>query len=90
MSAEDDTIISTKQIVIEEETATTEEMNEEELEDEKDPEYTNMLQDIFQDELIDSLFQEFSSYIQREALPICAFLNRDGIEKIIDSLSTFK
>lgn len=63
-------------------------LDSKEEEEEEDEEFLLMLQDLFQDEVVDSLFCEFSDYIQTNALPICGFLNRDGIEKIIDKLQS--
>jgi hypothetical protein len=92
MSGEDDLIFPTSKELKNEEVKEDDRSNEEittneEEDDGIDPDFTNIMQDIFQDELVDSLFYDIFDYIKENALSICGFLNRDGIEKIIDKLS---
>ena len=52
--------------------------------DETASDHEQYLQDCFQDELVDDIFNDIEDYIRDQAIPICEYLTRDSVEEIID------
>lgn len=42
------------------------------------------LQNCFQDELVNDIFDDIEDYIRTQAIPICEYLTRDSVEEMID------
>ena len=51
-----------------------------------DSSYEKYLQDDFQDSIVENIFTEMAEYVDRMAIPLCEYINREDIEDIIDSL----
>ena len=51
---------------------------------EVDPKHTQYLQDSFQDEIIENIYEKVSTYIRDQALPLCENIEYDDIEEIIN------
>jgi hypothetical protein len=52
-----------------------------------DPDYVSYLQDSFQDEIVNDIFENILKYIDKTGIPICEYLTRDDIEIIIQDIS---
>jgi hypothetical protein len=60
-------------------------VEEEENLDDIDPEYENMLQNNFQDEVVSNIFSDIAKYVDSQALSFCEYIIKDDIEQIINS-----
>uniref|UniRef100_A0A6C0KSH1 Uncharacterized protein n=1 Tax=viral metagenome TaxID=1070528 RepID=A0A6C0KSH1_9ZZZZ len=52
-----------------------------------DPEYLIYLQNSFQDDIIDSLFEQIKNYVKDTGIPFCEYLTKEDIEIIIQELA---
>lgn len=55
--------------------------------DDLDPEYVEYLQNSFQDEIVNDLFEKIKIYVKDNAIPICEYLEREDVEIIIQELA---
>jgi hypothetical protein len=62
--------------------------SENENQHEMDPEHIEFLQNQFQDEIVDGIFENIVEYIRETAIPLCEFMSKDDIEVIIDELQS--
>ena len=53
-----------------------------------DPEHIEFLQNQFQDEIVESIFESIVEYIHETAIPMCEFMTKDDVEVIIDELQS--
>ena len=60
----------------------------EDNQDEIDPEHIEYLQNQFQDDVVDAIFENIVDYIKEHAVPLCEFMTRDDVEVIIDELQS--
>lgn len=61
---------------------------EDEETDDTDPEHLQYLQDQFQDDLVNEIFENIVDYIRDSALPLCEFMTTDDVEVVIDELQS--
>ena len=54
--------------------------------DDFDEEFFEYLQDEFQDELVQKIFDDVCDYVLNQAIPMCEFLTFEDVEEIIDAL----
>lgn len=62
--------------------------SEDENQNEMDPEHIEFLQNQFQDEIIESIFENIVEYVRETAVPLCEFMSKDDVEVIIDDLQS--
>ena len=62
--------------------------NNNEYLDEVDSDHEEYIQNCFQDDIVEIIFNNIVSYIDNQAIPLCEFLTRDDVEDIITTLST--
>jgi len=56
--------------------------------DETDPEHLQYLQEQFQDDLVNEIFENIVDYVRNNALPLCEFMTPDDVEVVIDELQS--
>ena len=60
--------------------------SENENQNEMDPVHIEFLQNQFQDEIVESIFESIVEYVRETAIPLCEFMTKDDVEVIIDEL----
>ena len=52
-----------------------------------DPQYTQYLQNSFQDEIVENIYKKIISYISDQALPLCEYIEYDDVEELINIIN---